>query len=152
MRRGLLCMVFASSLCACGSYPSRGPDYFSEQAEFSAQRARETIVLQNISYEAVMVHVTEALMDLDCTLQESNRLFGVISARGSARMIQQDTWHAPVLWYGCAGTRVTVTVSPRANRDMAIRASFYPASPEADQAFRTLLRGSVAIKTPGSSS
>jgi len=152
MRWGLIYTILATCLCACGSHPGKTPDYFASSAEFAAKRARETIVLQDLSYQAALVHVTETLMDLDCSFQESNQQFGVISARGSARMVHTDAWHAPLLWQGCAGHRVTVTVTPRANRDIAVRASFSPPSAEADQAFRHLLRRSLTVKPKGAAS
>jgi hypothetical protein len=135
----------------CVGCAGRGPapiDYFDGQSEFAAERQRETMTLPSVRYADAYVHTVEVLMDLDCTLQASNRALGVISATGMIRVLPADNLLAvPSRWRSCGGHRVTVTLRDAGSNGVLVRASFDPPSQDADQAFRTLLRRSLSLDT-----
>lgn len=118
---------------------------FDEQATFAAQREAETVVVADMEREVACAHVVEVLMDLDCVINEVNSNLGLVSAKTQYRLLRAEGFFsAPQGWRACGGSNVTVAVKERDGRDLAVRATFEPTSPEANQAFKTLLRRSVA--------
>lgn len=133
-------------LAACAGQPA-STDFFETQANIAAQRERETVVVDAMAYQDACAHVTAVLMDLDCSLQEINSELGVVSGYSISRWVPQRGFTVkPYLWQSCAGHRVTVTVTQRPRGDLAIRASFTPGEPAAEQTFKTLLRKSLALE------
>jgi hypothetical protein len=136
-------------LTGCANQASLKPDLFSRQAEFAADRERETVVIEDQDYESVCAHVTAVLMDMDCKLQEVNSQLGVISATSASPRIeiaQTRLTSSGYLWRSCAGHSVTVSVAEQSSDEIAVRSSFYPAKPAAAETFRTLLRKSIALQ------
>lgn len=130
-------------LTACAGQPAQ-VNPFDAQADFAAQRELETTVIENMDGEVACVHVTEVLMDLDCELKEINSALGLVSGISATRLIApQRMLPMGTYWRSCGGSNVTVAVKER-DENVVIRASFEPAKPEADQAFKTLLRRSIA--------
>jgi len=141
MKAALLPGLILLTACAGQPIPT---DFFASQADFPARRQVETMVIDVADHEQACAHVTAVLMDLDCELAQINSRLGVISGQPSVRTAQPQL--PPFLTYGersCGGRRVTVTVTERRNQRQVVRASFSPASPDADRAFRTLLRRSI---------
>lgn len=134
-------------LTACTTQPaSNNP--FDARADFAAQRELETVVIEDMDQKTACAHVTEVLMDLECILTEINSELGVISASTSTRFRPPEgLWAAPTYWRACGGNSVTVAVTERSDKRVAVRATFDRANPNADQAFRTLLRRSIAQET-----
>jgi hypothetical protein len=129
-------------LTACAGQQSN-PNPFAAQADFAAQRELETLVVEDMSRDVACAHVTEVLMDLECHIIEVNSELGVISADRSFRWVHSgDFLGSRRIWQACGGSNVTVSVRER-DDDIAIRATFEPPKPEANQAFRTLLRRSI---------
>lgn len=142
MKLYLLVLSMLLSTPGCSSQ-QRIPDFFATQDQFSANRALQTTSVEDMEYETLLAHVVDSLLDLDCTLQETNKQFGLISAtgapryRGNLRTIYQN-------WAGCAGHKVTVKVTEAAPGKFDVRATFLPPDPEADRTFRLLLERSIA--------
>lgn len=129
-------------LTACAGQPSN-PNPFAAQADFAAQRELETLVVEDMPQDVACAHVTEVLMDLECHIMEVNSELGVISAGSTYRWVHSgDFLGTRRFWRACGGSKVTVSVRER-GEDVAIRATFEPPKPEANQAFRTLLRRSI---------
>jgi hypothetical protein len=142
-----ICALALVLLTGCASTSGIAPDFFSGQAEFAADRERETILISSLDYESACAHVTEVLMDLDCGLQEINSQLGLISAHASSRWVPVARMAEPTrIWHSCAGHRITVRIKGRSAGDIAIRASFYPANAAADETFRALLRKSISLE------
>lgn len=121
---------------------------FDAQVDFAAQRQLETIVLEDMDQETACAHVTEVLMDLECILTEINSELGVISASTSLRYRPPESiWASPTYWRACGGNNVTVSVTERSDSRVAVRATFNRANPDADWAFKALLRRSIAQDT-----
>jgi hypothetical protein len=150
------------SLAACGTQPEGPPDFFHGQAQFDAARARQTTVVDVASTGEACAQVIAVLMDLDCSVQAvnselglvsaRNSELGLVSARASVHRVPPAGYQAPVAdRHSCAGHRVTVSVAPRQEGQVAVRASFTPPSERADQAFRTLLRKSLSHSLAGGS-
>ena len=120
-------------LTACTTQPaSNNP--FDAQADFAAQRQAETVVIED--------------MDLECVLTEINSDLGVIAAKTRWRfMPAESVWAVPTYWRACGGNNVTVSITERKDDRVAVRATFDRDNPQADQAFRTLLRRSIAQET-----
>ncbi len=134
-------------LTGCASQVAIMPDLFSRQAEFAADRERETVVIEGQDYESACAHVTAVLMDMDCNLQEVNSQLGIISATSVYRWIPPTGFTSSgYIWSSCAGHSVTVSVAEQSSDEIAVRSSFYPAKPAADETFRTLLRKSIALQ------
>jgi hypothetical protein len=130
-------------LTACAGKPVT-TDFFNSQADFSAKRELETIVVDAANQQQACAHVTAVLMDLGCELQEINSRLGVISAQPSVRTVHlQFPTYLAHRRQSCGGLRVTATVTGRSNGQQSVRASFIPESPSANQAFGTLLRKSI---------
>lgn len=144
MRHGIL---LGALLCVGCAVQGPAPiDYFARQSEFAADRQRETMMLPSASYAEAYIQVAQVLMDLDCTLQASNQVLGVISATGTVRLLPADNFLAtPSWWQSCAGHRVTVILRDAGSNGVIVRAAFEPPSEDADQAFRTLLRKSSSL-------
>ncbi len=132
-------------LVGCASQSTPVPEFFAGQKDFPATREQERHTFSSIDYDTLFAHVTESLLDLDCTLQETNKELGVISARGGVRTYPNGLNREPLTWRGCAGHRVTVTVVERAADEVEVRASFSPPDPRADQTFKLLLNKSIAL-------
>jgi hypothetical protein len=140
-------MLALALLTGCVSQPNT-TNPFDAQADFAAQRELETIVIKDMDGETACTHVTEVLMDLECAFREIDSTLGVISATTLSRMVQlgqADFFSVPIprWWRACGGSNVTVSVKERDDGDVSIRAAFEPSKPEANQAFKTLLRQSI---------
>lgn len=135
-------------LTGCVNTPRATTDYFARQAEFAADRERETLVIEQLDYEEACAQVTAVLMDMDCNLVEINSELGVISARPTFRPMQ---WSRGALIppRSCSGHQVTVSVVQRPHGAIAIRSSFTPPATSADETFRQLLRTSISLHTGG---
>jgi hypothetical protein len=148
----LMLVTVLFSLAACGTQPGGPPDFFHGQAQFDAARARQTTVVDVASTGEACAQVIAVLMDLDCSVQAVNSELGLVSARASVHRVPPAGYQAPVAdRHSCAGHRVTVSVAPRQEGQVAVRASFTPPSERADQAFRTLLRKSLSHSLAGGS-
>ncbi len=138
-----LTLPLLALLTACAGQPSDS-NPFNAQADFAAQRQKETILIEDMDRETACVHVTEVLMDLECVMSDINADLGIVSGNSSFRWVHSGEFLVSRrIWLACGGSSVTVSVRER-DDDVAIRASFQPPKPEADQAFRTLLRSSIA--------
>lgn len=131
-------------LTACTTQPaSNNP--FDAQVDFAAQREAETVVIEDMDRETACAHVTEVLMDLECVLTEINSDLGLIAAETRARLVPADSvWVGPTRWNACAGNNVTVSVTESKQDRVFVRATFDRANPDADWAFKALLRRSIA--------
>ena len=137
---GLLC------LAACASHPAGPPDFFARQADFAADRSRQTTVVESGSSEEACAQVVAVLMDLDCSLVEVDHRLGLVSARSNAHILPPVTHAAPgPNRRSCLGREVTVSVLPKNRKQFAVRAAFSLADSRADETFRTLLRKSLAL-------
>ena len=119
-------------------------DFFATQDQFAANRELQTLVFDSMGYDTMLGHVVESLLDLDCTIQETSKPFGVISAKGSWRWYTGNLWMMPQFWVGCAGHKVTVTVSKLKAGRLEVRATFLPPDPKANKAFQLLIERSIA--------
>jgi hypothetical protein len=144
MKLQLLVLSLSLSIAGCSTQQPQGPDFFAAQDQFAARRVVQTTRFDGVEYDEMMGHVVESLLDLDCTLQETNTRFGVISARGTRRFYPGGLITMPRMWAGCAGHNVTVTVTGAAAGPLRVRATFFPPNPEADKAFQLLIERSVA--------
>lgn len=143
----LILLLPLTLLIGCAGLPQSDKDFFARQSDFAADRQRESIRIDSANPEITTRHVIEALMDLDCALQESSQTLGLISATSTYRFILPETFiDTPSVWRGCAGHRVTVTVNADGQDRSVVRASFDPPSEAADRAFRTLLRNSLTFE------
>ena len=123
------------------------PDFFTARDQFAANRELETTVFEDVAYDAMLGHVLESLLDLNCTLKEANKKFGVISANGAPRFFNIS---AGLMYFaGCAGHKVTVTVFETPTRQLRVRATFTPADPRANKTFKLLLERSIAHASAG---
>jgi hypothetical protein len=137
-------------MAACVTQPEGPPDFFRGQAEFDGARARQTTVVDAISVGEACAQVIAVLMDFDCSVQVVNSELGVVSARAGVTTVPPAGYPAPVPdRHSCAGHRVTVSVAPWQEGQVAVRASFSPPSPRADETFRSLLRKSVSHSLAG---
>jgi hypothetical protein len=155
MKAYLLVLSVLLSVAGCSSQQPRGPDFFAAQDQFAAMRAVQTTRFDGIEYDEMMGHVVESLLDLDCTLQETNKRFGVISARGAGRWYPGNMTMMTLMRRtraGCAGHNVTVTVTEAAAGQLQVRATFFPPNPEADRVFQLLIERSVAQAAAGEAS
>jgi hypothetical protein len=138
-----LCLLL--TLAGCMSQPQRQVDFFAGQDKFAAAREREMQRFSGVGYDAMLAHVTESLLDLDCSLQETNKKLGVISAgSGGMRFRPASFTTGSSFWADCAGHWVTVVVSEPSAGELEVRASFIPADPRVDLAFQLLLKKSIA--------
>ena len=136
----------------CTTHQPRGPDFFAAQEQFAAKRVIQTSSFEGVEYDAMLGHVVESLLDLDCTLQETSKQFGVISARGGRRWYTGNLAMTYRYWAGCAGHKVTVTVTEAAAGQLVVRATFFPPNPEADKTFQLLIKRSIALARAGEAS
>ena len=84
-------------------------------------------------------------MDLDCVIDDVNSNLGVVSAKTQYRLLHTGgAFTVPQVWQACGGSNVTVAVKERNRGSLSVRATFEPTTPEANQAFKTLLHRSVA--------
>lgn len=142
-----LCMAGLLLLTGCVGYQTPQADFFARQAEFAADRERETVIIEQLDYEEACAHVTGVLMDMDCQLLEINSELGVISATPNYPWLSSPTaiyHHVP--YRSCSGHRVTVSVLQRPDGAIAVRSSFNPQVPAANETFRTLLRKSISLQ------
>ncbi len=153
MKIHLVLLSLVLSLPGCLSQPVRH-DFFATQDQFAANRESQTSRYDGVEYDAMLGHVVESLLDLDCVLQETNKLFGVISAQGKRvrsrernRMVFPGIWHSKGSrdYWSCAGHNVTVKVTQMAEGKLAVRATFLPPNPKADKAFQLLIERSIAL-------
>ena len=140
----ILLSILLCSIVGCSSQPATH-DFFAQQDQFAANRALQTASFKEVDYEVLMGHVVESLLDLDCTLQETSKQFGLVSAKGSPRVYQGSLTKMPRLWAGCAGRNVTVTVTESTAGQFSVRATFLPPDPRANRAFQLLLEQSIAL-------
>jgi hypothetical protein len=138
----LLSLLFLS-IIGCSSQPPTH-DFFAQQDQFAANRALQTASFKAVDYEDLLGHVVESLLDLDCTLQETSKQFGLISAKGALRFYQGSLTKLPQFWAGCAGHNVTVTVTESSAGQFDVRATFLPPDPRANKAFQLLVERSIA--------
>lgn len=131
-------------LGGCVGTPDTPMNFFENAEQAAAARERETTLLEGVSREEACAHVTEVLMDLDCTMQEIDSRAGVFSGASSYRYVPPD-WFELMgqRWSTCAGHRVSVSVREQPPGSIAVRATFDPPKPEADAGFRSLLRRSL---------
>jgi hypothetical protein len=139
----LFLSILLSSIVGCSSQPATH-DFFAERDQFAANRVLQTSSFEELDYDALLGHVVESLLDLDCSLQETSKQFGLISAKGSRRFYQGSFTKMPQFWAGCAGHKVTVTVTESSAGQFDVRASFLPPDPRANKAFQRLLERSIA--------
>ena len=138
-----LCLLV--TLAGCVSQPQQQSDFFARQDEFAAAREAETQRFSGITYDTMLEHVTESLLDLDCSLQETNKKLGVISAGSGGRQFRHRSFTTEsAFWADCAGHWVTVVVAAPSAGELEVRASFIPANPRVDLAFQLLLEKSIA--------
>jgi hypothetical protein len=131
-------------LTACAGQPEHF-NPFNEREDFAAQRELETIDIDHMDRESACAHVAEVLMDLDCALGDVNSELGLLTGQSKSRWINGEGMFAVRrYWRACGGSNVTVSVDEGDHGNVRIRAAFEPPSPEADRAFRTLLRRSIA--------
>ena len=128
----------------CSTHQPRGPDFFAAQDQFAAMRVVQTSSFEGVEYDAMLGHVVESLLDLDCTLQETSKQFGVVSARGRGRWYPRNLAMLQRYRPGCAAHNVTVTVTEVSAGQLKVRATFFPPNPEADKTFQLLIERSVA--------
>jgi hypothetical protein len=140
-----LCLSLMLAGCAFHPQPQQRPDFFAEQNEFAAAREAETQRFKGIGYDAMLAHVAESLLDLDCSLQETNKQLGVISAGSGLWLFRPASFTTEsAFWADCAGHWVTVVVAAPSAGELEVRASFIPADPRVDLAFQLLLEKSIA--------
>jgi len=142
MKLYLLVLSMLLSMLGCSSQ-QRIPDFFAAQDQFAANRVLQTTSVEEIEYETLLAHVVDSLLDLDCTLQETNKQFGLISATGARPRYQGNLMNYQY-WAGCAGHKVTVKVTASAPGHFDVRATFMPPAPEANRVFQLLLERSIA--------
>ena len=139
----IITITAAALLTACAAQPNAN-NPFANPEDFAAQREVEAIVIEDLDRDSACVHVTEVLMDLDCDLVDINSQLGLFAGKTRFRRVQAEGFFNPAtFWRGCGGSNVTVTVKEKNDTDVMIRAAFEPTSPEANQAFDTLLRRSI---------
>jgi hypothetical protein len=139
----ILLSLLLSSIVGCSSQPPTH-DFFAQQDQFAANRVLQTASFNEVDYEVLLGHVVESLLDLDCSLQETSKQFGLISAKGARRFYQGSLTKMPHFWAGCAGHNVTVTVTESTTGQFDVRATFLPPDPRANRAFQLLLERSIA--------
>lgn len=140
-----LCLLLMLAGCVSQTQRPQRSDFFTGQHEFAAAREAETQRFKGIGYDAMLAHVTESLLDLDCSLQETNKKLGVISAGSGLRRFRPASFTTePAFWADCAGHSVTVVVAAPSAGELEVRASFIPADPRVDLAFQLLLEKSIA--------
>ncbi len=137
-------LVLSLLLTAGCSSQQRGPDFFAAQDQFAANRVIQTTSFEGIEYDDMLEHVVESLLDLDCTLQETSKQFGVISARGSGYWFPVGPMARRRYLAGCVGHTVTVTVTEASAGQLQVRATFFPPDPQADKTFQLLMERSIA--------
>jgi len=135
-------------LTGCASYQPPKTDFFARQAEFAADRERETVIIRDLDQQEACAHVVQVLMDMDCKIGEVNSELGLLTAL-PPHPVSSQTIKLPRFYNNLAtcGHQVTVSVSGRGDGDVAVRSSFNPPADQADEAFRTLLRKSVSLQT-----
>jgi hypothetical protein len=143
MKLHLLLSILLLSIVGCSSQPP-AHDFFAEQDQFAANRVLQTASFEEVEYDALLGHVVESLLDLDCTLQETSKQLGLISAKGTRRFYQGTLTKMPQFWAGCAGHNVTVTVTESTAGQFDVRATFLPPEARANKAFQRLLEQSIA--------
>ena len=104
----VLLSILLCSIVGCSSQPPTH-DFFAQQDQFSANRALQTASFREVDYEVLLGHVVESLLDLDCTLQETSKQFGLVSAKGARRFYQGSLTKMPQFWAGCAASRSSRT-------------------------------------------
>ncbi len=137
-----LCLLML--LTGCISPPRYQNDFFAGQDEFAATRERELLRFSGVDRVAMLAHVTDSLLDLDCSIRETNKELGIISGGGGRRLVSGSwgTVHSRAV--DCAGHQVTVLVSQRSADSLEVRASFTPTDQRANEAFQLLLKNSIA--------
>ena len=159
----LILLALLNLLAGCATGP-RFPDAFAGESRFAATRERELKLYRGVSPNLILNAATEALLDLDCTLVEGDREFGVIAARGRLESVQaqgpgatqqtlpekraRDLNHAfmlPGFTCTCAGGDAVVTVFSTTPDHVTVRASLRDQNPRATQHFFALLDHSLAI-------
>lgn len=140
----ILLSIMLLSIVGCSSQPP-AHDFFADQDQFAANRVLQTVSFEELDYDALLGHVVESLLDLDCTLQETSKQFGLVSAKGSRRFYQGTLTKMPQFWAGCAGHQVTVTVTESTAGQFDVRATFLPPDPRANRSFQLLLEQSIAL-------
>ena len=123
------------------------PDFFTARDQFAANRELETTIFEDVAYEAMLGHVLESLLDLNCMVEEASKKFGVISANGAPRFFKGSA--TSMYFTGCAGHKVTVTVFETTARQLLVRATFTPPDPRANKTFQLLLERSIAQASTG---
>jgi hypothetical protein len=144
--RVICCICLATLLLAgCGSQPRQGPDFFSEQAEFAAVREQQSRVYADVTYPAMLAHVIDVLLDMDCALVEANKQLGVISATSARRLYEPGR----LLFFGqhgsCPSHGGTVTVTQLDDFTVEVRAAFLPVQAQTQETFTTLLTRSIQL-------
>ena len=137
-------LVLSLLVTAGCSSQQPGPDFFAAQDQFAANRVIQTTSFEGIEYDDMLEHVVESLLDLDCTLQETSKQFGVISARGRGHWYSRSLTGRVQFWAGCLGHKVTVTVTEPTAGQLQVRATFFPSNPQADKTFQLLMERSIA--------
>lgn len=149
-----LLAILLLSIVGCSSQPPVH-DFFAEQDQFAANRVLQSASFEDLDYDALLEHVVDSLLDLDCTLQETSKQLGLISAKGDRRFYQGTLTKIPRFWQGtlmktpqfwAGGARryVTVTVTESTAGQLDVRATFLPSDPRANKAFQLLLEQSIA--------
>ncbi|MEH6548352.1 MAG: hypothetical protein V7711_19040 [Pseudomonadales bacterium] len=131
-------------LVGCVAPPPPAYDYFANESEFAADREIQSMRFSDVDYDAMLGHVIDVLMDLDCALQESSKSLGVVSAgRGGYQSI--TTPFRTDYFSNCPLATITVVVTGLPSDELQVRASSYPVNSKTQHALKQLLDRSLEL-------